>query len=271
MMLRKGLFLMAVALCATMMVPDDLCAQRRGGSRTRASRPTRSVSKPKPAPRRPAKPAARRSGGPTKKVVAPAQRRSGGPAKKITKKAPTKSATKAPTKNWGKKKAAKSTAPKRKMSAADQKLAAKAKKSGKSFTDRKSAVADFKKKNATKYPSAYKAKPTTRPDHIPQTTSVGGRNVNVTFNVDRGGYYYPNSLGALILYSAVADLAMQNRLMARQGYWDPTMRTGAVIATTPVVVHTNSGSGFIWFIVICSVLVVFGFSVWAMRKEAKIS
>lgn len=230
MMLRKGLFLTAMVLCALMMTPDGLWARGRGRSR--------SVSRP--------------SSGRTIKRTTPS-RRSGRPKKTWGSKSTTPK--KAPTrKKWGSSKAptkkATSTS-KRKMSAADKKLAAKAKKNGTSYKDRKSAVTAFKQKNATKYTSRYKTKPTTRPAHIPQTTMVGGVSYNVTYNQQYGGYGHMSPLGTWIMYDMFMDAAMTDRMMRTAGYAHPGMYTPVAVTTPTVIHHHSDGSGFLWFIVLC--------------------
>jgi len=162
---------------------DDIILARRGGGG--GSRSFRS---------RPSRPTSRRT--PTKSL-------SGKRNKKIS---PNKSTV------------AKKTAPKRKLSKADKKLANKARKSGKYHNDRKSARADFKKKNAKKYTSSYKTKPATRPSHIPATTSVNGANVNINYNVGMGGYGYMGIGGQWMAYSMMSDVIMMDRMMHRSGY-----------------------------------------------------
>lgn len=122
--------------------------------------------------------------------------------------------------SWGSgtKKAGKS-APRSK---ADKKAYAKAKANGTTFKDRKSAAADFKKKNAAKYGSTYGSKPATRPGHIPQTTMVGGTRTTIIYNQTHGGYGYMSPLGTWMMYNAMTDVAMTpyyNRQMASAGYY----------------------------------------------------
>jgi len=101
----------------------------------------------------------------------------------------------------------------------DKKLYNQAKKNGTAFKDKKSAVAAFKKKNAGKYSSKYASKPATRPSHIPQTTQVGGKTVNITYNQGMGGYGYMGPSGSWVMYNAMADVAMMSILMSRSGYY----------------------------------------------------
>lgn len=133
------------------------------------------------------------------------------------KKTPTKKSalSKKKTTTKGKKTVAKKT--KRKLSKADKKLAAKAKKSGKYHKDRKSARADFKKKNAAKYTSKYKTKPATRPSHIPPSTMVNGTSVNINYNAGYGGYGYMMG-GRWMMYDMMTDMIMIDAMMNRTGY-----------------------------------------------------
>ena len=167
-------------------VPGDAFAQKRGG-------------------RRPSRPAAKRKAAPAKRKAAPKRGdKTGGATKK---------------KDWGSKK---KTSSKKKPTKADQKAYDRAKANGTTFKDRKSAAASFKKKNAAKYGSTYATKPATRPGHIPPTyVGSGGTTYNISYNQGHGGYGYMNSLGAFIVYNAMADIAMApyyNRQMASAGY-----------------------------------------------------
>ncbi len=98
-----------------------------------------------------------------------------------------------------------------------------ASKSGKVFSTRESAVADFKAKNATTYTSRYSVEPSSRPSYIPQSYNYGGRRVDVTFNANYGGYGYWSGgnmgVGQFLLYDALSDAAMTNTLMSRQNYY----------------------------------------------------
>ena len=175
--------MLAILIASMFLVPADAFAQRRSGSRSR------STSRAKPA-----------------RTTKPAKTSRG----KATGKASKKKGT------WGsdKKKVGKSRAQKK----ADRDLYAKAKAKGTTFKDRKSAAADFKKKNAAKYSSKYASKPTTRPGHIPPIYASGGTTYNVSYNQGYGGYGYMGPSGSWIMYNAMADVAMA-------GYWNNQMRT----------------------------------------------
>ena len=80
------------------------------------------------------------------------------------------------------------------------------------------SIQDHKSKNAGKYPSKYAAKPATRPEHIPATTQVGGKPVNVTYNVNQGGYGYMGASGSWMMYDTMRDVAIMSLLMNRNGY-----------------------------------------------------
>lgn len=132
---------------------------------------------------------------------------------------------------------------------------AKAKASGKAFTSREAAVKDFKAKNADKYPSTFAKKPETRPDYIPEKTTVGGNTYNVTYNQDRGGYGYMNSLGTWVMFDALADAATMSMLMDRQNYY---IGSAPALGTTTVV-HRGTNSfplvSVIIFLIFVSVII----------------
>lgn len=157
--------------------------------------------------------------------------------------------------------------PKAVKSQTDMRVYEKAKSNGKAFTNKESAVNDFKTKNAGKLTGKYDKEPAKRPDHIPQTTKgADGNTYNITYNQAGGGYGYTNSLGAFILYDAISDAAMMSTMMNRQGYY---VGAPPVVATTsaPVAV-VHSGHGFFyyffWFIGIAAVV---GFVVVIIRNS----
>ena len=91
---------------------------------------------------------------------------------------------------------------------------------GTTFQNRSQAESAFRQRNAGQFPSRYATQPSTRPSHIPQSTRVDGRNVNVTYNAGLGGYGYLHpTLGTWILYNAMTDAAMMSILMSRGGYY----------------------------------------------------
>lgn len=141
------------------------------------------------------------------------------------------------------------TAPKR--TPAQQKSFETAKKNGTVFKSKSAAQSSFKTANATKYPSTYKTKPATRPDHIPQTTMVGGKSVNVTYNVERGCYGYGMG-SAFSPYNSMADLVMLNMLMQRNHY---VVDSPIVHQSTRVVVRQQRAS---WVCPVTVVTVLFG-------------
>ncbi|MDE0445818.1 MAG: hypothetical protein OXH96_04020 [Spirochaetaceae bacterium] len=96
----------------------------------------------------------------------------------------------------------------------------RARANGTTFQSRQQAEQAFVSRNASQYPSRYASQPTSRPAHIPQSTRVDGRNVNVTYNAGLGGYGYLHpGLGTWVLYSAMADAAMLSLLMSNNHYY----------------------------------------------------
>ena len=96
----------------------------------------------------------------------------------------------------------------------------RARANGTTFRTRQQAEQAFVSRNSSQYPSRYASQPSSRPSHIPQSTRVDGRNVNVTYNAGLGGYGYLHpTLGTWVLYSAMADAAMLSVLMANNHYY----------------------------------------------------
>jgi len=177
---------------------ESIILARRGGGGSRSFRSSPRRTTPKAAPKT--------WGNKNKKSISGSRTTPKGNGLKLKKQPPKKAASKYKGKS------------KRKLSKADQKTAAKARKAGKYHKDRKSARADFKKKNAGKYTSSYKTKPATRPAHVPQTTMVGGRSVNISYNVGFGGYGHMGPSGSWMMYNMMSDMIMMDTMMNRTGY-----------------------------------------------------
>lgn len=148
-------------------------------------------------------------------------------------------------------------APKRTV--AQQKSFETSKANGTSKMTKTQSMDKFKNDSAmkSKYTSKYASKPATRPSHVPQTTQVGGKTVNITYNQVGGGYGFTNALGAFIMYDMMSDALMRDRMMTQNGY----LYAGhpSVVGTT--VIHTGRSSGAImmWvlFGIIALVVIVF--------------
>lgn len=130
-------------------------------------------------------------------------------------------------------------------------------KSGKAFTTRESAVADFKTKNATSFTNKFTSEPTKRPDYIPSNYTSGGQSYNVVYNPTVGGYGYWNGggpgLGTWMVYDTLSDMAMMNTMMARQNYY----------VGTPVVASSSFGTVMLWIMGVI-VVVIIGTVIFAM-------
>lgn len=91
---------------------------------------------------------------------------------------------------------------------------------GTTFQNRSQAESAFRQRNSGQFSSRYQTQPSTRPGHIPQSTRVDGRNVNVAYNTGLGGYGYMHpTLGTWMMYNAMTDAAMMGMLMSRGGYY----------------------------------------------------
>lgn len=136
-------------------------------------------------------------------------------------------------------------------SAADQALYNKAKTSGTAYTSKSAATEAFKTKHASQYTSKYETKPATRPDHIPQTTTVGGKSYPVTHSEQYGGYGYIGPSGSWVMYNALTDAVMMDTLMRRNNYYYD--RPGAV-----TYVDTGGGGRWLmWFgLIVVGIIIV---------------
>lgn len=127
-------------------------------------------------------------------------------------------------------------------SATDKAIYEKAVKNGTVFKTKDEAISSFKTTHGAKYTSTFPKEPVTRPTYIPQTTTVGGRSYNVTYNQDRGGYGYMNSLGTWMMFDAMTDAVVMSSLMNNHGYYH-----GSPYAAQPAqnnqVVRSQSGMG----------------------------
>ena len=101
----------------------------------------------------------------------------------------------------------------------DQKLYNKAKANGTAFRTRDAAKSSFQQKHGKQYGSSYKQKPAKRPEHIPQNTSVNGRQYPVSYNRGYGGYGYMGPGGGWVAYSVMRDMMMMSMLMDRHNYY----------------------------------------------------
>ena len=112
----------------------------------------------------------------------------------------------------------------------------RARANGTTFQNRTQAQKAFINRNASQYPSRYSTQPSTRPQHIPQSTQISGRTVDVTYNNGLGGYGYIHpTLGRWMLYSAMTDSIMLGTLMSRQNYY---------YGTSPDAYYSGRSSGF---------------------------
>jgi len=113
-------------------------------------------------------------------------------------------------------------------------------KSGKAFTTRESAVADFKAKNANTFTNKFTSEPAKRPSYIPNVYRSNGQTHTVVYDRQYGGYGYWNGggpgLGTWIMYDALSDAAMMNTLMSRQNYYvGPPVQSGALSTFMSVI------------------------------------
>ena len=127
---------------------------------------------------------------------------------------------------------------------------------GTTFQNRTQAESAFRQRNAGQFPSRYATQPSSRPNHIPQSTRVDGRNVNVAYNAGLGGYGYLHpTLGTWILYSAMTDAVMMSAMMNRGGYY-----YGAAPGT-----YSGGGGGFFTGLIL--ILLIVGV-MWVLLRSS---
>lgn len=71
-------------------------------------------------------------------------------------------------------------------------------------------VNDFKKNNASKYPTTFATPPASRPTYIPPATNYGGRDRNIEYNPQTRSYGFFDDLGKFMIYDAITDIAMDS-------------------------------------------------------------
>lgn len=128
-------------------------------------------------------------------------------------------------------------------------------KSGKAFTTKESATADFKAKHGNEFSTKFKSEPATRPAYIPSRYRSGGRDYDISYNPSFGGYGYWNGggpgLGTFLLYDAISDTANAALIasaMNNKGYYigpKPPNPYGWIL---PTVISVILVGGVIWFV-----------------------
>ena len=69
-------------------------------------------------------------------------------------------------------------------------------------------VSDFKKNNASKYPTTFNTPPATRPNYIPPVTNFGGKEREIRYNPETRSYGFFDDLGKFMIYDAITDIAL---------------------------------------------------------------
>lgn len=166
-------------------------------------------------------------------------------------------------KSWGTQKARKptlgGTRSQRRSTAAsttDRSVLNRARSQGTLYSSRSQATQAFRQKYGDQYTSKYSTRPSTRPSHIPQTTTVDGRQYDVRYNPQQGGYGYMMG-GQWTPYNALADAAMLSMLMGSHGYaW------GGGYGYRPAFGGFSFGSGL-------TVLMMLGGAAMMMRRPRR--
>lgn len=170
--------------------------------------------------------------------------------------------------SWGSSSSSKSSVVKpanKTASSVDSKITSSTKSSGKSFSSKESAISSFKADNAKetvkggKFTSRYDSPPSVRPSHIPATTTVANKNVNVTYNSQYGGYGYMHpTLGTWMMYDMLSDAAMISAMSHNHGYYSGGgYNNGGYVAYSP---GFSSFACVLFIIVVIGVMILAGVS-----------
>lgn len=131
------------------------------------------------------------------------------------------------------------------------------------YGSRTNASAAYSRQLASRNSYTSATAPTTRPRHIPATTSVGGRNVNVSYNVLPGGGYgygYISPTTGLFVALAANQMYVNNAMLASAGYGS----YNANGQPQTVVYRDGPGAGFIILMIIL-VFGVIGIIAWKLQ------
>ena len=125
----------------------------------------------------------------------------------------------------------------------------KSKMNGTAFQTRSQAADNFKTRYGSQYTNRFSKEPSSRPSYIPQSTSVGGRNYTIIYDIGHGGYGYYGPGGVWMMYDVMSDALMMNALMSHHGYY---------YGDAPPV-HHSSWMALVWVLImiLALVLVVF--------------
>jgi hypothetical protein len=128
------------------------------------------------------------------------------------------------------------------------------------FDNRDQAIARFKKDYSNTYTVKYVSEPTQRPEHIPASTSVGGRTVNIIYNRGYGGYGYMNPFtNAWIMYDVYSDTIMMDTLMRHHyGYYYPAYHDDVYVESSVGSALAVIGFIFLGIVVLGVVIFVVG-------------
>lgn len=108
----------------------------------------------------------------------------------------------------------------------DQSVMNRARTQGTVFQSRGDAQRAFERDNANKFPSTFSREPANRPNYVPSTTTVDGRNYDVRYSGQHGGYGYVRN-GSWVGYNALRDVAILSMLMRQNSYVYPQSGTAS--------------------------------------------
>jgi hypothetical protein len=114
-------------------------------------------------------------------------------------------------------------------------------------------ISDFKKNNASKYPTKFSSPPATRPSYIPQATPAGQP---IIYNQAAGGYGFMDGLGQFMIYDAITDIASNAFKDDEKVYVQQTKEYDAALKQQQQVVAQQADEGWTGLEIFLTVLVV---------------
>lgn len=131
----------------------------------------------------------------------------------------------------------------------------------KKYGNKKAATAAYQQNLVKKNTYTSATPPATRPAYIPKTTTVGGRNVDVTYHVLPGGGYgygYMDPVSGTFMALAANQMMVDAAMMRSAGYGHYDAMGNPIVHRQAAVVHhpASASTGVIIFMIFLGVGVV---------------
>ena len=140
---------------------------------------------------------------------------------------------------------------------------------GTTFSDRSSAVSNFKTQYGSQYTNRFSSEPATRPSWVPNSYTVGGRNVTVIYNRSYGGYGYYGPTGAWMMYDIFADTVMLDAMMRQRSYYYGAPPPAYYGGPGTTVVYGGFGGWLLSFLVLVLFILIIVAIIRSMFRPAE--